>query len=126
MVGNDDFPTHTELLDFAAKLGYKDIDPGGICYGLCAMAMQAMLVGEFENFNNRLKKIKDCLKGQHELTQEDGIDFSAFFDGVMLNFEPGKHPDFQIKKNYTHYQNMVDTMQVAGSVKLDEAGGLKK
>lgn len=49
---------HTDLIKAMQKLGYCSSSKG-ICYGIAHMGMQAILIDELHQFNNRLQKIAD-------------------------------------------------------------------
>jgi ankyrin repeat protein len=107
--------THEQLIDFMNKFhgktepGYK-MDRDGICFGLSAMAAQAILAGKFQDFCDRLIKISELVNNnemlQSQIDQLDSIpsspenegekwqeiiDYKAFFDGIALYFEPEAH-----------------------------------
>lgn len=107
--------THEQLIDFMNKFhgktepGYA-MNPSGICFGLSAMAAQAILAGKFQDFCDRLIKISalvnnnemlksqidqlDSIPGSPENEGEkwqEIIDFKAFFDGIALYFDPNYH-----------------------------------
>ncbi len=73
-------------------LGY-DLENKGICYGITAMAMQAILQGEeaFNTFKDRINQLNNYTpeelaeKVKETPKTKDVIDLLAFFDGIYLN-----------------------------------------
>lgn len=120
-------------------VGYK-INPGGMCFGMTHMAIQAFLADDMKTFNQRLQIIKNMpiddfendyakLRARQEQFISENktldadkicaniIDISAFFDGVALYQDSEKLFTDNIKS-----QDALKIMPVLRPVRLDKKG----
>jgi Ankyrin repeats (3 copies) len=124
------------LIWLMKKLGYKNIDPDSVCFGVSAMAMQAVLCGELEQFDKRRLRIKELFDkppadegGNDTLdhydldpsTKKEALEFKAFFDGVYLY----QYPE-QVAELYGHKkmrrQDVENTLPFTLPTSLKEKG----
>ncbi len=87
------------------SLGYPNVSEEGQCFGIAAMASQAFLMGEMEQFNTRLDILSqltpediETLKAGRldvQISKEgksiSGLEAMAFYDGVQLYQNPKKY-----------------------------------
>jgi len=92
----------TNIIRMMNALGYRDVSPEGVCFGISCMVMQAILCGQLETFIKRMKKIQDLTEeypvgmggdqliryledeGLPQNEKADIADLKQFFDGVHL------------------------------------------
>jgi ankyrin repeat protein len=129
-------------IDRMRALGY-DANPGGCCYGLTQMSMQAFLANDLNTFLARLKEINSIslsdfrndfsdLKEKQQKLRIAGnvqsadkinqliVDIKAFFEGILLTQSPAKFKDFFSIDDQTNLQNAKKTMPLTLSIELEQ------
>ncbi|EKD72765.1 MAG: ankyrin repeat protein [uncultured bacterium] len=122
-------------------------DAEGVCFGIAYMAVQALLIGEIDQFNRRLELIADIplenfasefaerinkiqqKQEKNEMLTEDDklmLEIPAFFEGIELYQQPNLYPDWFEEKAKPHIQNAELTAPLIQSEKLAKQGGMAK
>lgn len=133
--------SHLELRIYMQKLGYWP-NYKGVCFGLAAMGIQAMLSCDLKSFEQRLLAIKKDMvngyrlgklvyqpniQGCQGLSAEDIqtlTDIRAFCDGVELYYAPRRYPKLFEFKNAPTTQNIRLTSPLVSSIAIQEEQGL--
>lgn len=123
----------TWFIERMEKEGYKP-DPSGVCFGLSAMGIQALLVDEIDIYNERLKKIYEIpvtefsarlaqLKKQLSANPTEN-EIPAFLDRVKMYQDSAKLPELFAERESPPTQDMLRTSPLALSDKLKDKGGI--
>jgi hypothetical protein len=120
-------------------LGYIPADSRGVCHGFTLKWLEACLLGEEEQFTERLRTItseynlkekigtvKDKVKAGHKLTEveEHYLDILAFYEGILLFQSPYEFPNlFNKNLNQMDYELV---SPFASADKISALGGLAK
>jgi ankyrin repeat protein len=130
------------LMQNMVKLGYK-VDTNGLCFGLDFMYKQALLTGQVDVFEERLKYIDrnmsqlvdmlDPKPGTHVKPRSfhgqkhdvSPTDIRALFDGIALMLKPQHHSDVLGRQVYKQTDNE-SIISMVQSPMLEEKGGIHK
>ncbi len=135
---------HGKLIDLAGML-YPEANKDGICHGFALMGMHAILLGQVDQFNDRLERLSSIASSKiHDMIQEfkrdrgpkekppENIDFDliAFLEDLHICMDGYEYKDLIDPKTGITYQsskNFIKTaLSIVASEKLEEKGAIVK
>lgn len=104
----------------------------GLCFGFTMMAVQAMLIGEFKVFDQRLIDMYSMyLNYRQHMKQVLTLDMLTFLNGVELYSQPQSHRDFfesnqplSQQKNVDVVMSLVLNKKITDAEEKDGMGGM--
>ena len=144
--------SHLELINLMKKLGYP-ADDDGVCVGVAYLATQAMLLGQADRFNERLRLISEIINSEKKLPDhlsekefseviaalaetlsiEDAqkppdilAGIPAFFEGILLHSQLGEYPYLFASNDQVMTQNIMKTIPFILPEILKQQGGISE
>jgi hypothetical protein len=116
------------LLNRLKAAGYLQLNAGdeavGVCFGIANMAMQALLVGDEQKFNQRLWHINTITDSDMATSVAKDSDLAAFFEGVELYQQVWRHQDLFPPQNF-QISDATPAISLLVSQKLEKLGGMQ-
>ncbi|MFO1258413.1 MAG: ankyrin repeat domain-containing protein [Gammaproteobacteria bacterium] len=114
---------HRSLMAYMQSFGYQPRSTG-ICYGISAMGIQAILCDEIERFNARLIEMLNDFNGQIKLSHSQRIEkeILAFMDGIEVYANPNRGKDLFESGQKPDYQDIIWTAPILNSLKIEAQG----
>lgn len=110
---------HAHLVNHLAVLRYRNVSRG-VCYGLAAAGLQAVLLQDTESFDKRIHELYKIKPGK--LPRHMQLD--GFFDTIAIYQGPQDYPQLFPQNNEFRHQRPFTEIKLALPEKLEQEGGL--